>query len=357
MEDYRIDSHKLIFHPDRVSDWMKGKTIYPINAEIGLAGACNHRCIFCSVDYMGYKPKVLSKEITQIRFQEMQSKGLKSILFAGTGEPLLNKEAPDIINETKSIGVDIALSTNGVLFTEDVAKECMESISWVRFSTSAGTEETYKKVHCGQDGDLEKVFTNIYHAAQLKKKYNMKTVLGVQIVMIPENVDEVVMLGRKVKELGADQFSVKSFGWAPLSSSVLKSEIDRMTYYENQNDIVQELNELNDDSFRAVYRTNRMSKVKRGKHYTECYAMPFHINIDANGDVWPCCTLIGMKNMCFGNIYENSFEEIWLGKQREQVMQQLKDMKLSECTPECRLDDMNRYLHELKHPNAHVNFI
>lgn len=357
MEDYRIDSHKLIFHPERVAEWMQGKLVYPINAEVGLAGACNHRCIFCAVDYMGYEPKVLSKDIIQVRFREMHSKGLKSVLFAGTGEPLLNKESPDIINNTKSIGIDVALSTNGVLFTEDVAQECMGAISWIRFSTSAGKESTYKKIHRGRDGDLERVFTNIYHAAELKKKYGLKTVLGVQIVMIPENAAEVVMLAKKVKELGADQFSVKSFGWQPLSSSDLKKEVDRITYYDNQEDIVKELQELNDESFRAVYRTNRMSKAKRGKCYTECYALPFHTNIDANGDVWPCCVLIGMKDMCFGNINENLFEEIWLGERRKQVIERLKEMKLSECTPECRLDDMNRYLHELIYPNSHVNFI
>jgi radical SAM protein with 4Fe4S-binding SPASM domain len=357
MEDYRIDSHKLIFHPDRVSEWMQGKTVYPINAEVGLAGACNHRCIFCSVDYMGYEPKVLPRDLVHERFFEMHEKGLKSVLFAGTGEPLLNKEAPAIINDTKKTGIDVALSTNGVLFTEDVAKECMESISWIRFSTSAGTEETYRKVHRGKDGDLERVFTNIYNAAQRKKKYGLRTVLGVQIVMIPENIGEVVMLAKKVKELGADQFSVKSFGWQPLSGSALKQEVDRTSYYDERDDIVRELEELNDANFRAVYRTNRMSKPKMGKNYTECYALPFHTNIDASGDVWPCCVLIGMQDMCLGNIYQNTFEEIWNGEQRKQVIERLKEKKLSECTPECRLDDMNRYLHELKHPGEHVNFI
>ncbi len=357
MEDYRVDSHKLMFHVDKVSDWMQGKEIYPINAEIGLAGACNHRCIFCAVDYMGYEPKVLSKEITNIRFKEMRSKGLKSILFAGTGEPLLNKDAPDIINNTKTMGVDVALSTNGVLFTEDIAKECMESISWIRFSTSAGTEDTYKKIHQGKDGDLERVFTNIYNAAQFKKKHNLRTTLNVQIVMIPENIDEVIMLAKKVKELGADQYLVKSFGWQPLSVSSLKKEINRTTFYDNHEEIVRELAELNDEKFRAVYRFNRMSKAKIEKNYSECYAMPFHTNIDANGDVWPCCQLIGTPDMCFGNIYQQSFEEIWQGDARKHAIQCIKDTKLAGCAPECRLDDMNRYLNELKHPSAHVNFI
>ena len=168
MEDYRIDSHKLIFHPDRVADWMQGKTVYPINAEIALSGACNHRCVFCCVDYMGYSPSFLSKEIMHERMEEMHNLGLKSVVFAGNGEPLLNKDAVNIINDTKRLGIDVALSTNGVLFTEDIAKECMASISWIRFSTSGGTEETYHKIHQGKDGDLDRVFTNIYNASCLK---------------------------------------------------------------------------------------------------------------------------------------------------------------------------------------------
>ncbi len=35
MEDtIRMDSHKLMYHPCRVSDWLQGKEIYPIEVEI-----------------------------------------------------------------------------------------------------------------------------------------------------------------------------------------------------------------------------------------------------------------------------------------------------------------------------------
>ena len=356
MENYRIDSHKLMFHPQRVAEWQEGRVVYPINAEVGLSGACNHRCIFCAVDYTGYKPQFLTKEILHERFGEMYSKGLKSVLFAGTGEPLLNTNASDIINDTKDLGIDVALSTNGVLFDKNIARECMKSISWIRFSISAGTEDTYKKIHRGNEGDLERVFQNIYDAAQLKKKNNWNTVLGVQIVMIPENQEEVLVLAQKVKELGADQFSVKIFCCHPLSHNEL-NQFDRLSYYDCAEEIGQQLNQLSDENFRAVFRSNLASKIKMERGYNECYAMPFHMNIDAGGDVWPCCTLVGMEDMCFGNIYQNTFEEIWLGCKRESVVQRIKEMNLSMCNPECKLDEMNRYLHELKYPNAHINFI
>ena len=53
----RIDHHKLLFHVDRVSDWLKGERIYPIYMEISPAGSCNHRCIFCGLDFMGYQDR------------------------------------------------------------------------------------------------------------------------------------------------------------------------------------------------------------------------------------------------------------------------------------------------------------
>lgn len=357
MEDYRIDAHKLVYHPRQVAAWMAGEDVYPINAEVGISGACNHRCVFCCIDYMGYVPSFLSKEIMHERMEEMRGLGLKSVVFAGNGEPLLNRSAVDIFNDTKQLGIDVALSTNGVLFTEDIAKECMSSISWIRFSTSAGTEDTYNRIHQAKAGDLEKVFTNIYNAACLKRKMNLKTVLGVQIVMTPENEDEVVLLARKVKELGADQFSVKSLGWNPMTNSDLKNTVNRKEYYAHRDSMVNELESLNNENFKAVYRGNRASKSLETRKYQECYASPFHVCIDANGDVVPCCVFLGVKAMCFGNIYENTFEEIWKGEKRSDVMQNLKEKKLSLCPAECRLSDMNSYLYEIKNPGAHVNFI
>ena len=160
MDKNRIDSHKLIFHPREVVKWLDGETVYPINLEIGLAGGCNHRCIFCSVDYMQYKAAFLNKDILLRNLRELSTRGLKSVLFAGSGEPLLHPDFVEIVNETKALGIDVALSTNGVLFTPSIAEQCLRDFSWIRFSVSAGTEATYKIIQQGQDGDLERVFNN-----------------------------------------------------------------------------------------------------------------------------------------------------------------------------------------------------
>ena len=103
-DNIRMDSHKLIYHPDVVARWLAGENIYPIEIEISPSGACNHRCVFCAVDYVGYQPSFLDKETILRDIAQMSKKGLKSVICSGEGEPLLNKDMPDIANGIKKCG-------------------------------------------------------------------------------------------------------------------------------------------------------------------------------------------------------------------------------------------------------------
>ena len=38
-DNIRMDSHKLIYHPEAVARWLKGENIYPIEIEISPSGA------------------------------------------------------------------------------------------------------------------------------------------------------------------------------------------------------------------------------------------------------------------------------------------------------------------------------
>jgi radical SAM protein with 4Fe4S-binding SPASM domain len=357
MKDYRIDSHKLIYHPKAVSTWLDAGDVFPINVEFGISGACNHRCIFCGVDYLGYKPEMLSADLLLPNLKDMYQRGLKSVTLAGNGEPLVNKDAVEIINGTRAIGLDVAMSTNGVLFTKEIADECMGSLTWMRFSTSAYSDENYQRIQGAKPGDIDKVFTNIAYASELKRKKNLKTTIGVQLVLIPENMEEAYQLGLKARELGADYFTIKSFGYQPQSNSKLKQEFDRDEFYAKQEELEQQIASLTTENFTGIYRRARIDQAKEKRPYQECHALPFYSLIDSAGNVWPCCILMGNEGMCFGNLYEKSFLDIWYGEERKQVLQRIKERGFAQCSLDCRLDAMNRYLQELKYPNTHVNFI
>ncbi|MDY2698563.1 MAG: radical SAM protein [Lachnospiraceae bacterium] len=350
--NFRLDSHKLIYHPERVAKWLAGDNIYPIEVEISPSGSCNHRCVFCALDYLGYQPNFLKKDTILRAIYEMREHGLKSVVCAGEGEPLLNKDLVDIVNNMKSFGLDVAMSTNGVLFTKDISKECLRSFTWVRFSVSSMKEDTYESIQRGKKGDLNRLCENIQDAVKIKRDEGLRTTIGVQCLLMPENMGQVVSMAEELQKLGVDYFTIKPYMSHTLTHNAM--DID----YSAIAEIEKELKQFESEEYKIYFRISAMNKMKKCKTYEKCNALPFMVHIDAKGTVWPCVELIGREEFCYGNIYENSFEKIWSGKQRQNVIERINKLDLNEnCGEACRLDEMNRYLWELKNPSEHVNFI
>ena len=351
-ENIRMDSHKLIYHPDVVARWLKGENIYPIEIEISPSGACNHRCVFCAVDYIGYQPNFLDRSTIMRDISTMGKKGLKSVICSGEGEPLLNTEMPNIANEIKACGVDVAMSTNGALFTKEKVKECLAAFTWVRYSVASMEESSYEKIQRGKKGDLERVKTNLEEAVKVKRDQKLKTTLGVQCLLMPDNMSQLPDMVKQLRKIGVDYITVKPY------SQHLHSENTFEIDYEHMLELEQELKQYETDGFAVYFRANAMKKMHHEKCYKQCLGLPFMTHIDAKGNVWPCIAHIGTEEFCYGNIYEQTFEEIWEGNRRQQIIQKMSNLDINKvCREACRLDEINKYLNELKHPGEHVNFI
>ncbi len=54
----------------------------------------------------------------------------------------------------------------------------------------------------------------------------------------------------------------------------------------------------------------------------------------------------------------NTFKEIWEGEKRlKSVRYAEEELDTNQCRVNCRMDEINRYLWDLKYPSEHVNFI
>lgn len=351
-EELRMDSHKLIYHPKVVARWMNGENIYPIELEIGLTNACNHRCTFCAVDYTGYRPDQLNSQLLKRNLEELSEKGVKSIIYAGEGEPLLHKDAPELMNRTKSLGMDAALSTNGVLLTPEVSKECLRSLTWVRFSVAGITDPVYQNIQQARPGDLSKVLFHMEEAVRLKKEQHLFVTLGVQLLLLPENQNEIVKMAKELQKIGVDYFTIKPFSQHPQSGNILQVD------YQEMLELEQKVKGIATEDFQIYFRAHAMHKLKTKRCYQHCWALPFMVYLDAKGNLWPCIAFMGKEELKYGNIHENTFVQIWEGSQRKKVIAYFWNMDLEQnCRELCRLDEMNRYLEQLKHPGRHVNFI
>jgi len=362
-DKYSIDSHKLLLHPVRVAkwyeakdDWQKLKNIYPVYVEISPYGGCNHRCTFCALDYMGYENIGLEFDVLKNTLTNMADKGVKSVMFAGEGEPLLFKNLDLIVEHCNKVGIDTSLTTNFVPLNTKNIQRCIENCSWIKVSLNAGTAKTYAAIHQTKELDFERVMSNIEYALKYRKENNLSCTLGVQTLLLPENKDEVMILAQKCKELGVDYMVVKPYS-QHLSSETHKYEnID----YSKMMDIQGDLEKLNDENFNVVFRANTMQKhVKKEHSYDRCHSTPFFWGyIAADGKVFGCSAYLGKDEFCYGNIYDNSFEDIWESDKRRESYNYVKnELDIKNCRVNCRMDEVNRYLFRLKNPNAHDNFI
>lgn len=352
---FRIDSHKLMLHPRRVGDWLEGRNIYPIYMELSPAGACNHRCRFCGLDFIGYRPDFMDADMLGVRLLEMGRLGVKSIMYAGEGEPFMHKRMTDIIRQTKAAGIDCAITTNAVLMKPAVSEAILGDTSWIKVSLNAGSPETYAFIHGTNARDFDTVMRNLAAAVEIRARQGAPCTLGAQILLLPENAGEIASLAARCRDIGLDYLVVKPYSQHPQGEQSGYSDI----VYSEYAALAEEVNAYATDAFSVVFRLETMrawdAKTRR---YDRCHALPFWSYIDARGGVWGCSVYLEDERFLYGNIFTDTFESIWTGEKRAASLRWCAEsLDPESCRVNCRMDKINRYLWELAHPNAHVNFI
>lgn len=362
---YQIDSHKLIYHPERVAslkavgtDWEKAKHVYPIYLELSPIGACNHRCTFCAVDYVGYKPDRLSIEMMRERLPEFARLGVKSVNFAGEGEPMLHKNIAEMIHLAKEAGLDASLTTNAAILPKDFLDEALPHLSWIKISLNAGSAETYAKVHRTKAEDFNKALDHIARMTERRRAKGLRCTLGAQILLLPENAHEIENLARICRDqLGIDYLVVKPFSQHLASENTAYRDIDYSKWF----DLGKILESYSTDKFNVIFRSHTMKKYMEADHgYTHCYSTPFLWgHVMATGIVSGCSAYLLNDLFEFGNLNEQTFEQVWTGDKRKRNFEFVtNELDITNCRKNCRMDEVNRYLFKLieKQP-PHVNFI
>ena len=270
-EKLQLDGNKMLSHLDTIKTWSQDQwKVDPMFIAFSPSSMCNHKCTFCVYHYKEFKPIYFPKERYFSLVDEWEKMEVKSVFFAGDGDPLLNKDCVEMVRYTKEKGIDIAMNTNARLLNEERIISLVKDLSWIRISLNAGTKESYGKIHGTSEKDFDIVLKNLELMVKHKRN-DTDFVIGVQCLLLEENHREIRDLAKKLKEIGVDYLAIKPFLQHPL--------IKYSTEIQNTNEVFKELKKaesLNDEHFKFVLReTNFKPATKRKYKKHHCCSAKF----------------------------------------------------------------------------------
>jgi cyclic pyranopterin phosphate synthase len=342
---------------DRLCQWQQDRLIVPLYLEISPVAYCNHRCIFCAYDFARKNSLQLDTEIICKRLREMGELGVKSILYSGEGEPLLHKDLPLLISTAKESGIDVALATNGSLGSRSIWQKVLPYLSWVRFSLDAGTPAVYASVHGVAADTFQKTINGIKSAVETKRREKLAVTIGVQFLVLEENLKDLPNAIALVSDLGADYLSIKPYSFHPFMKA--KKDVPYARHWES--DIEKAIKESKRGrKTEIIFRKDALQKyMQKEKNFSCCRAMPFWGHISARGDFFTCGVFIGDDRFKAGSIYRQDMRGILFGDKRRRIIAYGEKKLDAEgtCRKNCRMSRVNEFLQFLEEKPAHLNFI
>ena len=360
-DQYRMDGNKLLWHLDRVNDWANGKKIAPLHIDVGLSKGCNIKCNYCFGAVQGnlYRKGsevVFPREALLRYMRDAGELGVRSMALIGESEPTLNPAVYEAIVAGTKAGVDIALGTNGVLFdTGKAGEEALEHLSWMRFNISAADDAGYRVIHGSKE--FPTVMEKIRFCVAYKQKKALKTTIGLQMVLTPTNIDQVVPLAKLGKELGVDYLVVKQC--SDTVSNAL-GIFKRLGEYGDFTPTLREAENISTSTYKVIIKWKKVQN-QGLRTYDQCLGVPFLLYSSGNGRLYPCGDFFDSKEEEYrmGDLVEKSFKEIIESDRYWKIVEKVKQINVhKECYSNCRTHSINEFLWDLKkNVPDHVNFV
>jgi hypothetical protein len=325
----------------------------PLYVKIKLIFGCNLKCEMCNHWRETREPPLSIERFTRV-LDELAALGCRKVHFSG-GEPLLRPQVPDLVAHATSLGLRVALTTNGTLIDKDRAKRLIES--GLR-SVTVSLDSPDRKVHDRVRG-ARGAWKQATRAVALFRRYahKGKVTLRINTVVGRSNYDSLAPLPDLAHALGADGLNL-----IPIDDHCGEHLAPRRRDIEDYNTRIAPhiaaralalgLIAHARQAYPFGHTPHDVALARRG-HYAfgwydrhPCFAPWTHSLIDFNGLVYVCC-MTRERIPPVGDLKQLSFTDIWTGPAYQRIRQMMHPPALAPCR---RCDDFleeNRRLLEV----------
>jgi MoaA/NifB/PqqE/SkfB family radical SAM enzyme len=340
-----LDGTKIGWHLDRVRAWEQGERIAPITIDMALTRACNYACGFCYAMLQENDREVVTTDVMYRFLEDCAEMGVRGISLVSDGESTLSPAYVNTIKRGDELGISMASGTNAFIFTRPKLEQILPHLTYLRVNFSAGTRERYAQIMGVKPEWFDRVVQNIRDMVEIKRRDDLPVTIGMQMVLMPQDGDQILPFARLGKELRPDYGVIKHCSddeYGNLGVDYSK--------YAGLYELLREAESLSDDEYAVVVKWSKI-EAEGKRSYQRCYGAPFLLQISGSGLVAPCGMLFNERYSKFhiGNIVEERFKDIWQSDRYWQVMKYLASPSFNAqtmCGTLCLQHKVNEYLDE-----------
>lgn len=248
---------------------------------IEVAGVCNLRCISCNMGQpdanrgKGVMSPETYRQILDKMCQEIPF--LNSVYLYLWGEPLLNKQLPEIIHITRELGAASEISSNLVGYSSRL-EALVEAEPDVLVAPCSGVGENFGLARTG--GTWEEYRDNLYKLREYLDRYNSETVVRITYHMYKHNLEsDYETVEAIAKELG--------FQFLPVLAQIFPEVILRNVI--NGEAIPKEMLQANEMLYFPIHEQLAYAQSVKDRN---CFMMKVFPSIRWDGSVVHCSNLM-----------------------------------------------------------------
>ena len=315
----------------------------PLYATINIEARCNFKCKYCI--YHGPDKKYncnYSYTFEQIKEQiDLLIKyNIPKIHICGIGEPFLNKDIFRVFDYLNSIGHRTSILSNCSKIVADKIDKIVDS-NLLSFSTDldVSNKEDFKWL-CGRD-DFDIVIENLKRMISLKKNKKKDMTINIASIITKKYLNQLPEIGYILKEIRADSWSLMFLAVNFEDAGFLTRENTLFDEPELVYPFMKQLEEFTSKNkikffypyfFKEDFANSSLHCVKP---YNQIMLNIPSSDINQNeiyGNVSPGCY---PDFPSYGNIFKDSFDEIWNGKKIVDMRRKLNNFEHLRCKHLC----------------------